>query len=125
MPGGAGAQSIGGAGGGLGGVGQGGSAGAGGSGCAVGGDLKSRTLNLQTRLVAAQQCSLQPGACQDEVQGLCCREVVANKDSAQTQCYLATLADSIAHGALCLSTAPCVAQHTCLAVGSLTGPVCR
>lgn len=123
--GGGGAQSMGGAGGGVGGAGQGGSAGSGGSGCALGGDGKSRTLNLQTRLAAAQKCSGQPGACQDEVPGLCCPEVVANKDSVETQCYLLTLADNIAHGDACSSTLACVAQHTCLAVGSATGPVCR
>ena len=91
----------------------------------MGGDFKTRTLNLQKRLAAAQSCELQPGQCQDEVAGLCRPEVVGNKESAATKCYLAALADSMAHGDTCSSTMPCVAQHVCLAVGSLTGPVCR
>ena len=90
-----------------GGTGTAGTTGAGGSGPK---DCAMLLADLKTYLAIAQTCSLSVSSvqCHDTVPGLCCPHIVTNKDSSETQSYLAALANFKAKcsGAPCPGT-PC------------------
>jgi hypothetical protein len=96
--------------------------------CTVQGDCKSKVLNMQSKLAAAEACN--PGSasqCEGRLEGPCgCNVAVNDVNSPASLCYLQALADfKPCVATLCGGISCKTATGQCLAGTASAGPICN